>query len=342
MLRVVSKKRCGILGRADRGGIASQSLAVATHLGASAALIVDLKERGRGPLHLAPWQDAVPDIRVCGAPASDEDLAWFLDRVDVVYSAEGPPPFRNDFGNLCAWRDIPWFIHTNPELWRPEYQGPTTQIILPTTWHQERFHEATVLPMPVDRDRFPYRNRTECTTFLHVSAPAMCDRSGTQIVRDALEHVTEECALLVRGVTDTRVEEQVGKVAVTFLPPVEDHAQVCPPEADVLLHCRRYGGLSLIDNEAQSLGLPVVMPDLEPQRGRLGMMLVPTCGSFEEWMIGGVEQVYDVDPRMLASRMDRLVANPKVVEALSAGADAWASEHSWDTLAPLWRSTLGL
>lgn len=340
-------KRLGIVGRADHGGIAAQSLAVAQHLHPHAALVLDMTpgDRGRGPFDLKPWFDAMPDggIVTYAFPFADVAVDWLIDQSDVIFAVEGPPPGRDDFPERCAAAGVELVIHANPELYRHFYRGPTTRITLPTTWHQDRFPDATVLPMPVDRVKFPFRCRTRARTFLHVAAPAFHDRNGTALVMEALQYVREPVTMILHGVPGFNAcEDQVGLVHLVYRPACSDNRDVYPDDADVLVLPRRYGGQALTCNEAASLGIPCLTLGLSPLMGRPGVVTVPAVTPYVAGMIGGDEQVWACDPMTLAAEIDRLADSPEWVATLSLAADAWAERNSWPTLLPTWRKVLGL
>lgn len=313
----------------------------------AACLVLDMTpgDRGRGPFDATPWLELDADVRVDAFPFSDEALDWLIDQADVIFAVEGPPPSHDDFADRCAAAGVEFVIHVNPELYRPSYRGATTRLTLPTSWHAERFPDATLLPMPVDRERFPFTLRTKATTFLHVSAPAFHDRNGTALLLESLQHVESPITMLMHGVAGmNRCEDRIGNVRVVYTPPCADHRDVYPLAADVLVLPRRYGGQSLTVNEAASLGLPCLTLDLPPLNNRPGVATVPVPyqSGYTVGMIGGNEHVWACQPGALAGAIDALVREPERVAALSLGADAWASEHSWGALLPTWREALRL
>ncbi len=344
-------RRLGIVARADRGGLAAQTLAVAQHLSVAAALVLDLGDAGRGPVDLKPWTKAVVKrggrLIVAEArphqPPNRHLVETFLEQCDVVYAAECPP-LDDTFPQLCQDRGVEFFIHVNPELWKQHYRAATTRLILPTDWHADRFPDATVLPMPVDRKRFPYQQRESAHWFLHLSAPAMDDRAGTNLLAQAVHHVRTPTRLFTRGVTDKRHQQLVGNVEVTDNPPVADNRDLYPRGDGVAILPRRYGGLSLVFLEAASLGVPIITLDLPPQNGWMPPeQLVQTLPAPPMvGMIGGGEAVHDANPQALAERIDLFANEPELVARCSKQMDVWAEANSWARLVPLWRETLGL
>lgn len=338
-------RRFSVIGRADHGGLAAQTLAVAQHMDHAAALVLDMEGRGRGTFNATPWIEALgrERVRVATFPFRDDDLHWLFDHSDVIFAAEGPPPGRDDFPSLCSGRGVEFVIHVNPELWRDSYRGPSTRLTLPTSWHAGRFPDAVLLPMPVDVERFPFRHRTQARHFLHVTAPAFHDRNGSDLLRAALPLVRSPVKFTIHGVTPQRETGRVGNVELHFTPATQDHAAIYPADADVLILPRRYGGQSLTMNEAAALGMPIITLDLAPQNERPGMHCVkPYPEPPHQHMIGGEEAVHDADPAALALAIDLLVENDGIVENLSHGAGEWTQAHSWEALKPTWESVLGL
>lgn len=341
----MTSRRLGLLGRADTGGLAAQTLAVAQHMDPAAALVLDMEGRGRGTFNATPWLEALgrDRVRVATFPFHSDDLHWLFERSDVVFAAEGPPPGRDDFPNLCSGRGVDFVIHVNPELWRDSYRGPSTRLALPTSWHAGRFPDSVSLPMPVDRKRFPFHQRTQARHFVHIAAPAFHDRNGSDLLRAALPMVRSPVKFTIHGVTTQRETGRVGNIELRFTPPTQDHAAIYPDSGDVLILPRRYGGQSLTMNEAASLGMPIITLDLAPQNERPGMHLVkPYSEPPHQHMIGGQEAVHDADPAQLALAIDLLVENDGIVEKLSQGAGEWARDNSWETLRPTWEAVLGL
>lgn len=346
-------RRLGVIGRADHGGIAAQTLSVARNMpNVEACLVLDLGKKGRGPFDPTPWLKLDCDVRVARYPFGDADLDWIIDASDVIYEPEGPPPFRDDFVQRCGFAETEFVIHVNPELWRTRYDGPTVTKALPTSWHADRFPDATFLPMPVDTRRFqPREGPITAARFFHLAAPAMDDRNGTGLVRAALPYVGSTCTLTTRGVLtidgddapQLSASQTVGNVAVRHFPAAPTPEDVYPTACNVLVLPRRYGGLSLPMLEAAALGWPIVSLDLPPQdewlplTTRVPVSETPTYTP----MIGGSEAVYDARPEDLAAVLDLLATDRLVFADARDASLAHAAANSWDTLLPRWLEVLG-
>lgn len=343
--------KLGMVVRCDQGGLGNQTHLLWKLLKPDVTLLIDLpvtKGRGRGEptRYDAPWTNVWPWHDDVIPPLMLADLAK---AVDVVLTVENLYSGNAGFDVVRAGGARTMLV-ANPEL----YAGyPADKIVVPTPWELRRMPAGTdVLPHPVDDPpSSSVRTRRMCQTFLHVAAPAMLDRNGTDIVMGALEHVTAECQLVVHsphrpppwGDDQTDPSSMtIGKVHVRWDPrPKRKYWDVYDVEADVMLLPRRYGGLCLPVQEAAACGLPTLMTDLEPQRFWPCLSVEPRVRLTGYAMRGGNFQVYDVDPKLLASTMDDLVLGRVDVESTSANALSWArSTLSWDSLEPAWSEAI--
>lgn len=333
--------RLGLLGaRADRGGLASMTAEFARHLQPDRILGIDLGSRGRGPSDWSVYDGfdlTVNDGMDSDLPAST--VTRFLDGLDVVYLAE--TGYRADVASLARTAGVATVLHAMPELWRADHAPPDV-VWAPTGWHLDWLPAATrIMPVPVARDRLPYRARRQAATLLHISAPAMVDRNGSRLLRLALPHIRKPCRLLVSGPAVGIFPSQVGQVTVERAAPAGHYWDAYPDQADILILPRRYGGLSLPMQEAASLGLPIVTLDLDPQNRWLpAETLVPARKWRQAQAPGGAVDVHHCDHRALADTISRLLETPKAVNDTSAASDRWAATLDWTILAGRYRDLL--
>lgn len=325
-----------MIARADQGGLGTQTLEMARHLRPGKILVVDLGDRGRGRSRVDRYYGLGADVEVCHGNPKLKHLSWLCEGSTAIYTAEGTYGDRLPY--VAAVAKVRLVIHANPELWTERARDATTEIVLPTSWEAHRVPGSSVMPMPVDRDRLPYRQRTEARTFWHPCAPAMEDRNGTGIVLGALHHVTKPCRVILTGTGYTGVE-QIGPVRVERVGERENYWDGYE-DADVMILPRRYGGLSLPVQEALSSGMPVVMLDCGPYVHTSGVVAVPTTASRDYPMKGGLFPIFDTDPTLLARVMDDLVANPGMVADLSREADEHAQSLAWSRWEKPWRALL--
>lgn len=310
--------RLGLIARADSSGLANQSHEVWRHLHPERTLIVDLKERNRGPFR----PEMFDNYRVTASPTpTDGEIMWLVDGCDVLYSAETTThPGLNRYCETTGTRLV---IHANPELYQSDYGEPPAEVWTATQWREDLLPpHARLVPFPVATDRILQRDVTEVHKCLHVAAPAMLDRNGYSLVVGAIPHL---------------------RYAMSWCPPgwAEDYWNLYSG-ADALILPRRYAGLCLAMQEAAAAGLPIVMLASDANAHRtLPELRVPISGSQWHPMKGGMVEVFDADPYDLARCIDRL-ADPSLVKAAAACSRSWADEIAWKNQLPHWRRLLGM
>lgn len=328
--------RLGLIGRADEGGLAALTCELARHLKPEACLVVELPgQAGRGRFDLNRIAPFCGRVAVSGNPLDEQSIRWLLHHSDVIYTAE--TTYHPDLHRRCQRAGVKLVLHAMPELHR---RGTTADVILnPTCYGADRLR-AGLLPVPVARDRLPFRLRTEARTFLHVAAPAMLDRNGTIRVELALSHVVNPCRVLVANADAARVGKFAPKhVQVEQAPPIGEYWQRWTDEVDVLLLPRRYAGLCLPAQEAASCGIPVVALATDVALKGLAIR-VPAVHEQTQRFAGGSWHVNGCSPEDLAACMDSLLESPGAVESASALADEWAEGISWETLKPRYEELL--
>jgi len=331
--------RVGLFGaRADRRGLAVQTSELARHLQPAKVFGIDMGDLSPYPCSWREYNPATLAVARHDRIFEVDVRNWLAD-LDVVLGCE--TFYLPWFTRLCADMKIHTILVANYEfthhILAPDWAPIPDVLAVPTTWNMERLPDPVLLPHGVDRQRLPYRQRTEAKTFLHVIGhPAAHDRAGTRVLWEALGFVSQPMHVVVRSMQPCRAPMRYGahidlEVHIGDMP---DYWQLYD-DTDVLVLPRRYGGQSLPMNEALSSGLVVLMPDAEPQRQILPPGMRLPCQSRREFnsLVGPIP-LHDVSPRDLARRMDELAARPAEVASLSAEADRIAAGISWDVLIP--------
>lgn len=346
--------RLGLIARADTSGLGNQTYEFFQHMKPDATLVVDMGAAARGPQCFA-WYPGCEVTAYNPATYQIEDrgaLRRLCSAVDVVYTAE--VPYSPDLLAIASETDTKVVLHANPELLQEDMLG--AEIWLPTAWQralveQRTGREVRVVPFPVPVsppfNGEPYRYPFVSTLRLvHVAAPAMLDRNGSEIVAEAIALMHCPTEWTIYGVIGNTAGDplvgtfQRGNATVEHRAPEVNYWDLYRPH-DILVLPRRYGGLSLPMQEAASVGLGIVSLDLEPQRDWLHPAgLVPARGAQWAMMKGGQFMVHDCDPARLAAALDALVLDPSVVKDMRAHARAWAESLSWDEWAPKYREWL--
>lgn len=341
-----------MIGRADDGGLGVMTQEIARHLQPDRVLVPRLEggSANRDGFDVSRFTgdggSSVREEAWDGGMFSDSSLRWVVDEVQAVYTAE--TCYDERLAHLCAERGVRLFIHAMPELFGPELRAAQelgARILLPTSWERHRFNGDTrILPVPVARDRLPGTERRTIKTFLHPSAPAMLDRNGTDLVREAIGHVKNACTLIVSGPGAPKERTRVGVVDVVPLDHQRNYWQVYE-DADALVLPRRYGGLSLPMQEAASCGFPIVTTRLSPQDEWVNDRTMVVCDDSRvrsATMKGGRFYVHDADPLRVANVMDALLTDEEMASAASNDSTMHAVRLDWKRMTPVWSMDLSL
>ena len=100
--------------------------------------------------------------------------------------------------------------------------------------------------------------------------------------------------------------------------------------ADVLILPRRYGGNCLPMNEALSVGMPVVMPNISPNNEFLESMWLTQAKIINYFEPRTVIDIYETPPKLLAEKIDELAnMEPEQAWAHNQIANALAEKIDW-------------
>lgn len=333
--------KIGMLGRACSRGLSTQSWDWYRHIHPDRTIVVDVGMDSSPFPMVLPYPDAWKVLRVDDlAPQWDE----FVDGLDVVWTAET----SYDYGLFTAARaaGCATVVHANNEFmhWHDGSLPRPDLFLAPSLWGFDDWPSPKAyVPFPVDRERFPFKLRTEARTFLHVAGMATRnDRNGTALVMEAALRVREPMRLVIvsqHNVTPSyRMPHHVELVIREGNP--ADNRELYS-DGDVLVLPRRFGGLSLPMNEAMSLGMPVIGTRRRPEADFLPHATLAHVASRQPMKSqGGIIQLEHADPVELAAIMDRLSTSPEEVEQLSRWSDQVAEQMSWTTLEPAMRAAL--
>lgn len=352
--------KVGVIARADRGGLAAQSLSVIHHMQPARVMLIDLHGSGRGPTEPAKVTRAHPDAEVMhirtgpqNFPTDDETRA-FVDGLDVVWSAETfYHPRLVDYARDAGCATV---LHANPELWRADHTPPDATW-LPTPWERDRLPHATVVPHPVetapryDPDQHP-------AGLFHITGPAAWDRNGTRLLLGALRYQRDPVPVRIHGDlgrrargSAARIPPNVGPVSIDHTAEVDDNADIWPEAKPIMVLPRRYGGLCLPLWEAAARGVPIVTLDLVPQNEWVhpaGLVTpsrhrpIRTPGSFDaHGQMVGYFVTHKCSAQALSHAIGQMLDNPDVAREAAQASWEWADEHSWERLGPVWTERLG-
>jgi hypothetical protein len=170
---------------------------------------------------------------------------------------------------------------------------------------------------------------------------AAMDRNGTLLLAEALRWVTRRMHVTITTQDIDVIHPSGIPACVTIDVKVGQEGEWWEQYAGhhVLVMPRRYGGLSLPCQEAMGAGLAVVMPAVSPNEW-WPTIRVPAARHSEIQTGAGPISTCMTDVRELARILDWLADSPEEVALSQVHSLAWADDHSWDRLAPLWLRAL--
>jgi glycosyltransferase involved in cell wall biosynthesis len=328
----------GLIARADNRGLGQQTWAVQRNLKPAKTMVVDCDSAQPLDLHLERFPNA---YIVRGLPSAYE-YQHFLDGLDAVYTAE------TGYGDLWTHANkagVKTVLHANYEFLDPRDQPSVWAA--PSPWHLDRFPAgAQHLPVPIELDRFPVTEKPlRASRFLHVvGRPAIHDRNGTLDLLQALQHVTATITMTVTcqlpGYVGSLIHDHnihtPDNVTLILDSVDRDFYWTAYQHQDALILPRRFGGLCLPANEAIGAGIPVIMPDIDPNNTWL-----PAEWLTESMLAGDFRAKqhifwYRSDPRVLAAKIDQLALDNDFYVRACAKAHVIRQQLSWENLTPVY------
>ena len=318
--------RLGAICRDDNGGLGIQTTDFYKNMNPAKTIVVSVEQYKEYP-------ERYPDGIFVKNPPSDGEIIQFLDGLDAVWVIEAPYNFN--LFDLARDRGVKTILQPNYE-WLPEpMPGVPDLYVCPSTWYFDNMPTPKVqLPNPVNRQVLPFKQKQTCDTFLHIAGhQGGYGRNGTAEILQALKHTNKDFKLIIYSqeegyklthpIYDSRVE--VRKMDVP------DYWDLYH-EGDVLLYPRRYGGLSLQIDEAMSCGMPVLMTDMEPQKGFLPKEWLIPAADISPLRIHRMIEMATVDPLAIAAKINQWIGRDIAED--SRIADQIAASRSWEAIKP--------
>ena len=333
----------GLIARADNRGLGQQTWAVFRNLQPVKTLVVNCSSAQPLQLRLERFPYATV---VDGLPTRD-DLRSFLTGLTSVYTAE--TGYGYDLWDEAQQQGVKTVLHANWEFLDP-HDRPSVWAA-PSLWNIDRWPAGTVhLPVPIETDRFPFTEKpVRASSFLHVvGRPAVHDRNGTLDLLLALQHVTSTIEVTITcqhpgyvgGLINDHGIRTPDNVTLTITPGDTDNYWDLYAGFHAMILPRRFGGLCLPANEAIGAGMPVIMPDTNPNDTWLPpQWLVPATRSGEFQAKQHITYVR-TDPQALAAKIDQLAQDEAFYSGSVLQAQTLRRELSWKTLAPRYEQVL--
>lgn len=347
--------KVGLIARPDNSGLGIQTWEFHRHLHPDKTLVIDLSQIADATDHCNKhaYLGRFPGALVHqGLTPTPDIIEEFLDGLDVIFSAE--TFYTYDLLHRANHRKVNSVLQYNyeflPYLSNSSLPRPTL-FAAPSLW---RYFVTTLknkihLPVPIATDRFtptptppPVARR-----FLHpVGRPAIHDRNGTQDLIAALPLVRTPITVIFRCQRPGYVERMLTHIDLPSHLTVEVDTSA-PAEywtnyqdIDAVILPRRYGGLCLPANEAIGAGVPVLMPDIDPNNRWLPAAWLHPAQQEREFHAANPVMVYHSPPTTLALHIDAFATDSALYAREVAHARRLAHHYSWETLLPQYHAAL--
>jgi hypothetical protein len=335
--------RLGLIARADNRGLGQQTWAVYNNLHPAKTMVVDCPSQQPLPMYFNRFPDA---FVVNGLPTADH-FREFLHGIDCLYTAE--TGYNQQLWSIARDMGVKTLLHANYEF-LDETDQPTVWAA-PSLWNIDRWPAGTVhLPMPIETHRFPITNKPgTASRFLHVvGRPAIHDRNGTIDLLLALQHVTSPIEVTITcqhpgyvgGLINDHSIRTPGNVTLTITPGDTENYWDNYPGYHAMILPRRFGGLCLPANEAIGAGMPVIMPDTDPNNTWLPPEWLIPCTHVGAFRAKQHIDYVRTNPETLATKIDRLAQDEQFYIDAVVKAQALRDRYSWKTLTPLYEQVL--
>jgi hypothetical protein len=329
--------RLTLLARADQTGLGYQTRDYYKWLKPNKTVVIDLSILN-GNAQNPDWYNA--HFTIQGIPTED-DIQRILDDTDVLLTAE--TPYNLNLYAEARRRGIKTICVENPEFYDhmayPNFDMPDL-IILPSVWLQKtitdhaesRGTRVVQLHHPVDRDEYPYRERNRADFIHFTGKPAANDRNGTYTFMRACPG----------GIVTTQDKDLAWTLRrnysySTVYTDIQDNKRLYEL-GDIFVLPRKYGGNCLPLNEALSSGMPVIMPDIEPNDNILPREWLVAAQATDHFAPRFRVDIYETNVRALQDRLEWF-RNADIAEQ-SRRANAIADTISWKTLLPRWQEAI--
>lgn len=302
--------KIGLLAYSTDTGLGNQTFAFYKHMKPHKTLIADLSKLN----HVETHHERFPDARIAQGIPECTDMDWLTDDVDVVFVCETPL-------NYCLFekanaKGVPTVLQYNYEfldyLNKPQLAPPTV-LAAPSIWHKKDVESLKIapvvdLPVPTEVDDIEVRQIIECRTMFHIAGKqAIHDRNGTMTFVEAAikcgrKFKYQIYAQQIDGTTEQLIQKAGEHIDIEVIYNTPNYLDMYT-EGDVLVLPRKYGGLCLPMQEALAAGIPVIMPDIEPNGYRLPKQWLVPAERTRSFMTRTKIDIFETNPNMLAFKM---------------------------------------
>lgn len=320
----------GLIVFSNYSGIAIQSRRMCYALKPNKILAIDSSGFSKNKEQHWDWYSSFTGILTKGFPTNRE-IDVFLKGLTKVFCIENPLNFH--LLNECKRLGIKLYIQSNYEFCDHLNRDlvPPTKFLMPSYWMiddmKKKFGDDRVmyLPPPMNPQEFTKAReinfRRIGKKYLHIIGTlATHDRNGTLAIIEALRQSKGDFEIVIRSQHKLPIEYMTDDRRVKYEIRNSQEVSDMYKDFDAVILPRRYGGLSLVCNEALMSGLPVIMTDISPNNELLPKKWLVPATKTAELMTRTIIPVYSANVQKLAEFLDNLqVTEEDKIEAFELG-----------------------
>lgn len=308
-------KRLAIIARMDDSGLGHQTRDLVRLLNPDKVIAIDFSFYNHFKQY-PEWYKKYDTTYITGF-IQDHQVHELAKEADVVITAE--TFYNNNFINIANQAGLATINQINYEFFEPLANRSLllpSKILMPSYWHLDDLRRMTApgrveyLPPPTFTDdyesiRKENYERTGKRRFLHIAGKmAAHDRAGTLSLIDAMKHVEGDFELVVKVQSGEMLRTDDHRITLDYSFPKDEKELY--RGFDAMIHPRRYAGLNLPMNEALASGLPVIMPNIEPNNRVLPMYWLVNAQLATSFFARTQIDVYATVPVQLGNKIKEL------------------------------------
>jgi glycosyltransferase involved in cell wall biosynthesis len=338
-----------IIARADLTGLGIQSRNWVRLLKPQKLVVINSTSFNKNQQHLE-WYSGYGGYTIDGFIKTNEILP-ILRGVDVLLTFE--IPYSYELIRVAKANGVKTIIQNNWEftdyLRQPHLPLPDL-LVNHSYWHlkeQEKlFPNITdYCPTPVfieDWDQVMLHNMDRDLTkrrFLHVAGRRTYeDRNGTNDLIEVMKLIPADIdfELVIKSQTADIAATTDPRITVDTSSPVDEKELY--KDFDAMIMPRRYGGACLPMNESLAAGLPVIMPDIDPNNKVLPKEWLVRASHKGTFMTRTEIDLFSVDHNSLADKIIELATDPEenIIAHKIRAREIACSEYSSETVLEKW------
>jgi len=329
--------KLGFLAYANSGGLGIQSKRLCELLNPDRVLVIDSRGFSQNKDLNLSWYEKYQTFKTERGFPTDSEVDAFLQGLTHVFILENPYnfylPWKAKQLGIKTYCQVNYEFSENMEkLYLPK----PDLFLAPSYWKLKEMKSVLknveYLPPPIDPEEFREVReinfaRKGKKRFLHVIGTlAYKDRNGTLDLLKAVKQSTSDFELVIRTQHEIPIEYFLDDPRVIYdYQNIGSNAELYR-DFDAVILPRRYGGLSLVMNEALMAGLPVIMTDIEPNNCILPKSWLVKSKYKSQIVVKSIIDVYSVDVNELTKKIDWFVTQDLKREAYNIALDNFSFE----------------